>query len=63
MATPQHLLDGKRITDCFSPEFFTTGFWWMWCTTFAFEPSHSAIEFRRYLNRFVHLSRSPPTSP
>ncbi|WP_327140471.1 oleate hydratase [Nocardia sp. NBC_01327] len=58
VATPEQMLDGKRITDCFSPEFFTTNFWWMWCTTFAFEPWHSAIEFRRYLNRFVHLFKT-----
>ncbi|MFD9406400.1 oleate hydratase [Streptomyces sp. NPDC059989] len=58
VATPEHQLDGKRITDCFSEEFFTTHFWWMWCTTFAFEPWHSAIEFRRYLNRFVHLFKT-----
>jgi oleate hydratase len=58
VSTPEHLLDGKRITDCFSPGFFTTNFWWMWCTTFAFEPWHSAIEFRRYLNRFVHLFKT-----
>lgn len=58
VGTPERALDGKRITDCFSPEFFTTNFWWMWCTTFAFEPWHSAIEFRRYLNRFVHLFKT-----
>ncbi|MET9319335.1 oleate hydratase [Streptomyces sp. NPDC003038] len=58
VATPEHQLDGKRITDCFSEGFFTTNFWWMWCTTFAFEPWHSAIEFRRYLNRFVHLFKT-----
>ncbi|WP_327429341.1 oleate hydratase [Streptomyces sp. NBC_01236] len=58
VATPERQLDGKRITDCFSPEFFTTNFWWMWCTTFAFEPWHSAIEFRRYLNRFVYLFKT-----
>jgi oleate hydratase len=58
VATPERLLDGKAITDCFSEGFFTTNFWWMWCTTFAFEPWHSAIEFRRYLNRFVHLFRT-----
>nr|WP_281202142.1 oleate hydratase [Nocardia jejuensis] len=58
VGTPEKLLNGKRITDCFSPEFFTTNFWWMWCTTFAFEPWHSAIEFRRYLNRFVHLFKT-----
>jgi oleate hydratase len=58
VATPERLLDGKRITDCFSEGFFRTNFWWMWCTTFAFEPWHSAIEFRRYLNRFVHLFKT-----
>jgi oleate hydratase len=55
VAMPERLLDGKRITDCFGPHFFTTSFWYMWCTTFAFNPWHSAIEFRRYLNRFIHL--------
>jgi oleate hydratase len=58
VATPEKLLDGKRISDCFHPDFFTTNFWFMWCTTFAFEPWHSAIEFRRYLNRFVHLFKT-----
>ncbi|MER6779042.1 MULTISPECIES: oleate hydratase [unclassified Streptomyces] len=29
-----------------------------WCTTFAFEPWHSAIEFRRYLYRFIHLFKT-----
>lgn len=55
LATPERPLGGKRITDCFSEGFFTTNFWYMWCTTFAFEPWRSAIEFRRYLNRFIHL--------
>lgn len=58
VATPERMLDGKRISDLFHPEFFTTNFWAMWCTTFAFEPWHSAIEFRRYLNRFVHLFKT-----
>ncbi|WP_405876926.1 oleate hydratase [Streptomyces sp. NBC_01136] len=55
MASPEKHLDGKRITDCFGEHFFTTNFWFMWCTTFAFQPWHSAIEFRRYLRRFIHL--------
>ncbi|MHC3467981.1 oleate hydratase [Streptomyces sp. 7R007] len=55
LASPEGHLDGKRITDCFGEHFFTTNFWFMWCTTFAFQPWHSAIEFRRYLRRFVHL--------
>jgi oleate hydratase len=58
VATPESHLNGKRISDCFSQEFFTTNFWYMWCTTFAFEPWHSAIEFRRYLNRFIHLFKT-----
>src|SRR5215471_11125321 len=44
LATPESLLDGKRICDCVHNDFFTTNFWYMWCTTFAFEPWHSAIE-------------------
>ncbi|MDN3029213.1 oleate hydratase [Streptomyces sp. S.PB5] len=55
LATPEGNLDGKRITDCFGEHFFTTNFWFLWCTTFAFQPWHSAIEFRRYLRRFLHL--------
>jgi oleate hydratase len=55
LATPESGLDGKRIDDCFHPSFFTTNFWYVWCTTFAFEPWHSAVEFRRCLKRFVHL--------
>jgi oleate hydratase len=41
------------ITDWFSPGFFETPFWYMWATTFAFQPWHSAVEFRRYLHRFM----------
>ncbi|TPQ17747.1 oleate hydratase [Streptomyces sporangiiformans] len=55
VATPEGHLDGRRISDCFGEHFFTTTFWFLWCTTFAFQPWHSAIEFRRYLRRFIHL--------
>jgi oleate hydratase len=41
------------ITDWLSPEFFTNNFWFMWQTTFAFQPWHSAVEFKRYLHRFM----------
>ena len=54
VARPESSLDGKRVTDCFDPEFFETNFWFEWCSLFAFEPWHSAIEFRRYLRRFIH---------
>jgi oleate hydratase len=41
------------ITDWLSPAFFHTEFWYMWATTFAFQPWHSAVEFKRYLHRFM----------
>jgi len=46
-------LGASRITDWLSPPFFETKFWYMWSTTFAFQPWHSAIEFKRYLHRFM----------
>ena len=54
MATPEALLDNKRITDCLHDHFFETNLWFEWCTIFAFERWHSAIEFKRYLLRFLH---------
>ncbi|MGA8902416.1 MAG: oleate hydratase, partial [Bradyrhizobium sp.] len=46
-------LGTDRISDWLSAEFFTTTFWHMWATTFAFQPWHSAAELRRYLHRFI----------
>jgi oleate hydratase len=46
-------LGASCITDWLSPGFFETEFWYMWATTFAFQPWHSAVEFRRYLHRFL----------
>lgn len=54
IATPEKELDSKRITDCFDADFFHTNFWFEWCSLFAFERWHSAIEFKRYLLRFIH---------
>jgi oleate hydratase len=52
---PEALLGATRIQDHFDAAFFETDFWLMWCTTFAFQPWHSAVEFKRYLVRFVHM--------
>jgi len=46
-------LGSSCITDWLSPAFFETEFWYMWVTTFAFQPWHSAVEFKRYLHRFM----------
>ncbi len=51
--TDEDELGASCITDWLSPDFFETEFWYMWVTTFAFQPWHSAIEFKRYLHRFM----------
>jgi oleate hydratase len=43
----------SRITDWRSPEFLTTKCWYMWQTTFVFQPWHGAVEFKCYLHRFM----------
>jgi len=53
--TDEDSLGASCITDWLSPRFFETEFWYMWCTTFAFQPWHSAVEFKRYLVRFAHM--------
>ena len=49
----EDVLGASRITDWLSPGFFETEFWYMWVTTFAFQPWHSAVELKRYLHRFM----------
>jgi len=49
----EETLGPSCITDWLSPAFFASEFWVMWATTFAFQPWHSAIEFKRYLHRFL----------
>ncbi len=48
-------LDDISIEEWFatSPHFFTTNFWYMWETTFAFLRNNSAMELRRYMNRMI----------
>ncbi len=52
--TPEEELDGKDIEDYLSDEFFNSNFWLYWRTMFAFEQWHSAIEMKRYIQRFIH---------
>ena len=58
--TSENQLEGKRIDDVFGDEFFESNFWLYWCTMFAFEKWHSAIEMRRYVLRFVHHIKGLP---
>ncbi|MEU6582980.1 oleate hydratase [Nocardia sp. NPDC046763] len=47
-------MEGKRINEVFSKDFFESNFWMYWRTMFAFEEWHSALEMKLYLHRFIH---------
>ena len=53
--TPEAMLDGRRIEEFFSQQFFSTEFWLLWSSIMGSLPQHSVIEFRRYMNRFLYL--------
>ena len=52
--TPDEQLYDKKITDFFDDEVLSTNFWLYWRTMFAFENWHSALEMKRYLQRYIH---------
>jgi oleate hydratase len=53
MTLPESYFGDTKISDHFLPAFFKTNFWFEWRTTFAFQPWHSAMEFKRYVLRFI----------
>ena len=53
MMTPEETLDEMTIEEWFNEHFFTTNFWYMWQTTFAFQKWSSLFEFKRYMNRMI----------
>jgi oleate hydratase len=52
--TSDDLMYDKKITDFFTEDFFNSNFWLYWRTMFAFEDWHSALEMKRYLQRYIH---------
>jgi len=52
--TPEKDLENKRIDECFDEHFWSSNFWLYWQTMFAFQRWSSALEMKRYLQRFVH---------
>lgn len=52
---PEVMLGRSTIAEQFDESFFKTDFWAMWCTTFAFQQWHSAVELKRYFARFAHM--------
>ena len=52
--TPEKDLEDKKISEVFSDDFWNTNFWLYWQTMFAFQRWSSALEMKRYLQRYVH---------
>ncbi len=52
-ASDEQLYD-RPITDFFDKEVLNSNFWLYWRTMFAFENWHSALEMKRYLQRYIH---------
>ena len=52
--TPDEQLYDKRINEFFDDEVFDSNFWLYWRTMFAFENWHSALEMKRYIQRYIH---------
>ena len=52
--TPEKDLEDKMISEVFSDEFWKSNFWLYWQTMFAFQRWSSALEMKRYLQRYVH---------
>lgn len=53
-------LDNIRIQDWFRGEFFTSNYWYLWTSMFAFQKWSSVAEMRRYMKRFIHLLDGMP---
>lgn len=52
--TREEDLQDKTIDDVFGNDFYASNFWLYWQTMFAFEKWHSALEMKRYIQRFIH---------
>ena len=59
MLTPEEKLEGLSVGEWFTPEMFTSDFWYYWAYIFALAPQHSLIECRRYLARFAMYVGKP----
>jgi oleate hydratase len=54
IAVPEKAIEGKRMDEYFRSSFFRTNFWYLFASMFGFEPWHSLIECKRYMQRFFH---------
>ena len=52
--TPDEQLANVKMTELFDKEVFDTNFWLYWRTMFAFKDDQSALEMKRYMQRYIH---------
>lgn len=52
--TPDEQLANVKMTEIFDDEVFHTNFWMYWRTMFAFKDDQSALEMKRYMQRYIH---------
>lgn len=52
--TSDEQLYNHRIDEFFDDEVLESNFWLYWRTMFAFENWHSALEMKRYIQRYIH---------
>jgi oleate hydratase len=60
LVTSETELQDKPIGDCFSSSFFESSLWLLFSSMLSFDDYHSAIEVRRYMLRFMHLTEPMP---
>ncbi|KFY67392.1 hypothetical protein V496_01583 [Pseudogymnoascus sp. VKM F-4515 (FW-2607)] len=53
MLESESALGGRRIQEFFDDNFFKSNFWILWSTSFALQPWHSVVEFRRCLRKHL----------
>ena len=53
--TKEEDLGTQTVEEFFDSSFFKTDMWLYWRSMFAFEPWHSVVEMKRYMQRFIHL--------
>ena len=55
LLTKEEDLGTQTVEEYFKSNFFETDMWLYWRSMFAFEPWHSVVEMKRYMQRFIHL--------
>lgn len=54
VAQTESMLKKSTIEDYFSSHFLSSHFWYMWSSAFGFQPWHSVVEFKRYIQKYMH---------